>query len=283
VAAIQLVGFAVLLVGTFFTIRHNQQVRKIEQYSRAGDLLASNRPSVRVAGVYAFGQLGRASRHDHRTVTNLLAAYVRAEAPKKSKQGADPSQTPADIQSVVTVLAERKVKYDPKDRFRIGLSHTDLRRARFSKAPFDKAHFRHSSLRGAVARKAHLRHADLDEADLTKAKLNGAHMEHAKLTKANLTWADLTEADLSDANLTGATLIAADLTDATLHRARLPEATLMADAVVTESQLKAARGWTKQHTEVTFKTREDRERSDGRSQQKRRDSGMTDASSSDRT
>jgi uncharacterized protein YjbI with pentapeptide repeats len=271
IAALQMVGFTVLVFGTAYTIHHNRQTRKIEQYARAGELLSSDHGGGRVAGVYSFEQLSLASTRDHATVVELLAAYIRAQAPEESIKGPGPKQTPADIQSALTVLARRDVKKDPPDdRFRVYLSHTDLRRARLAPGHFDKAHFRHSRMQKIVARTAHLRSANLEEADLNDAKLTGAHLTDANLTGAkligadltgaDLTGADLSSADLTEANLTKATLELADLTGAKLSRATFSEATKMRDAVIEEKTLEAAVGYTEQHKQETFTDRRGRDR-----------------------
>jgi hypothetical protein len=169
--------------------------------------LASDKLAERLGGIFALEHLMRESDRDHETIVELLAAFIREQAPRDRVQ--DPPETeelpwPAnDVQAALAVLGRRPVRPESRRISLVGatLDRVDLSGGRFSGANLDLA-----SLRGAL---------------LIGADLAGAHLRQARLT-----WADLSEASLVDADLTGADLGNAWFFSAQLHRARFTGAKL---------------------------------------------------------
>ena len=192
-----------------------------ERFSKAIEQLGSDKPEVRLGGIYTLERIARDSAPDQWTVMEVLTAFVRQNAPVIKE---NESQSPEDqkkflelrisIQACLTVIRERK--------------HPDLENKYLDLARVNISGFnlKGLNLKGANLTGANLTGAKLTRADLTEAKLMGANLKEADLTRADLTEADLIGAKLYKADLTGAYLIAANLTEANLYRADLIEANL---------------------------------------------------------
>lgn len=154
-----------------------------DRYSKAIALLASDKLTERLGGVYALELLMRESEHEHQTASAVLAAFVRERAPLgKEPPGPRPE---TDVQAALSVLGRRPLRHEDH--------------------PIDLSY---SNLSGAV-----LKDARLSGADLSHCILQGTD-----LTDANLHGAALVGADLSEARLWGTSLIGADLVRCTAAR-----------------------------------------------------------------
>lgn len=176
-ALAQIVGGGVLLVGLYFTARnlHATEEGKItDRFSKAIELLGSEKVEVRLGGIYALERIARDSERDHWTVMEVLTAYVRENAPsRRTSEATTDQQTKnkrprTDMQAILTVLG-RRVREHERVEQHIELTGTDLT--------------------GALLVGADLRGADLAGADLASAHLRGAHLTGAVLRRADLTHA----------------------------------------------------------------------------------------------
>jgi uncharacterized protein YjbI with pentapeptide repeats len=120
------------------------------------------------------------------------------------------------------------------------LSRGDLKQVWMPRASLRKAHLHKSDLSGAV-----LWGAKLNNADLREAKLNGIGLKGADLSGALLGRADLSGARLWGANLEDADLRGADLSGARLWGANLEDA-----LTLKETELRGAKGLTKEQLKV---------------------------------
>jgi hypothetical protein len=172
-----------------------------ERFSHAVDQLGSRDHNVRVGGIYALEQVADALPQDYQwTVTEILAAFIRQQAPWKSEpqtapQSCDnlrPRDTPAkqpevDVQAALEVIGRRQLEYAPPLNGQpraVDLRHTDLR--------------------GANLTTANLEYAALTDSNLEAASITSVNLRHATLRGANLTCAFMPESDLEGADLTGA-------------------------------------------------------------------------------
>jgi len=207
----QIIGGLVVLLGlyaTFKNVRVAEEGKLTERFSKAVELLGSEKLDVRLGGIYALERIARDSLKDHWTVMEILTAFVREQS-KKGYEGSiqwitdedggytypDPVQPEititVDIQAALTVIGRRKWTDQERPRQRIDL--TD------------------SFLRGTVLFEANLRRANLCNSDLTgsilpQTNLSGALLINATLIEADLTYTNLNETRLDYAKLHGADL-----------------------------------------------------------------------------
>lgn len=204
-----------------------------ERFTRAVDQLGSEKPEVRLGGIYALERIARDSTDDHPQIVELLSAFIREQAPlpahddaaktRSDRSEAAPRPT-VEVQAALTVLGRRDIAYDTATKPSMHLAYTDLRRAVLIDGHFERAGFRGAYLRGGPG--ASLRGVHLEEAHLREAHLEGAGMSNAYLQDANLKDAHLEDARLEHAHLEGARLDGADLRRARLINAHLDRANL---------------------------------------------------------
>lgn len=244
----QIIGGFGLLVGLYLTYRNVKIAHKnvevaeegklTDRFSKAVELLGSDKLDVRLGGIYALERIARDSRKDHWTVMEVLTAFVR-EHSKKEYEGSiqwitdddggyaypDPEQPEisiaVDVQAAVTVIGRRKWAEQEKPHQRI-----DLRRSFLKRAYLSGANLRRALLSNTDLTKANLMSADLTEASLWGAKLNAAFLKETRLINANLSEADLSNATLGCAKLQKANLFGAKLASAILREADLTGAYL---------------------------------------------------------
>ena len=210
-----------------FTGLSLQQTRDQNQLAESGQItdrfnaavanLGSSTQTIRIGGIYALQRIMQDSPRDQLTVVQVLAAFVREEAPVKgAPEPPTADGTPAiDVQTALTVLATRNPSGDGNaviDLDKTDLSFADLAAADLADAELDGANLTDTYLAGA-----NLTGADLTRADLTAADLAGANLTDTYLVGANLTAADLAGADLDSANLDYADLNNANLEGADLR------------------------------------------------------------------
>jgi uncharacterized protein YjbI with pentapeptide repeats len=228
--------------------RHEKQTqadldrRITDNFTKAVELLGSNKLEVRLGGIYALERIARESKRDHWPIMETLTAYVRIRLPiqhtGQEVSGSDESRSsansadetaevkersrdlPVDVQAVLTVLSRRKAEHDAEGEL-INLSGVDLRWFDLAAVKLIRVNLSWSNLREANLIQANLSEADLRWADLSRANLTEADLTGASLRKANLTEADLRQAALIQADLRKANLRRADLRGARLNAAVL--------------------------------------------------------------
>ena len=219
--------------------RHEEQTkadvqrRITESITKAIEQLGSEKPQVRLGGIYALERISRESADDHRTVLEVLSAFVREQARWREPDIGDLFQPatgarsdeaqretghnpPTDIAAVLAVITRRTAE---RAMLGLDLSATDLGGASLSDAHLRSPNFRRANLAMAVFARAHL-----DSADFSEARLWGAVFTDARLVGANFTQARLEDARFPSACLPGAAFMLARLEGAVFNRARLEEA-----------------------------------------------------------
>ncbi len=258
-ATAQILAGTALLSGLYFTWRTlqvNREGQITERFTRAIEQLGathddkSKNLELRLGGIYALERIARESEEDHRSIMEVLTAYVRQHAPwqpedaqqvegdaaaekkseEDSREESETAEVPpyfrvrsaapaADIQAIMTVIGRRTRSYGQGDFDLLDL--LDLHETNLWGAFLWEA-----DLSGAILWGANLSHTSLREADLSGAILSEADLSEADLSGAILWGAILSGADLSGAILSGAGLLRADLSGAkNLTQAQLKETT----------------------------------------------------------
>jgi uncharacterized protein YjbI with pentapeptide repeats len=234
-------------------LRNAQQGQVTDRYTKATEQLGSDKPEVRLGGIYALERLMTDSARDHRTIVEVLTSFVRMHAQDPPPVGSDAGNLAADVQAALTVIGRRDesrennslrldlagVDFHGKNLGHANLARADLTFARLEIADLSRADLTGALLENARLDSAHLPHdlagtflrdadlvgvdlrgADLRGAELTGAVVEGADLRGAQLAAATLRNAHLKGVDLSNADLRGADLKGADLRGADLRRVR---------------------------------------------------------------
>ncbi|MCC5604562.1 pentapeptide repeat-containing protein [Nostoc sp. CHAB 5714] len=208
-----------------------------ERFSKAIEQLGNEKIETRFAAIYALERIARDSHKDHWTIMEILAAFIRENAPvnQKYEDSQNLSKLPTDIQTALTVIGRRDSYKDPVNQ-KLDLRNTDLSNADLTEANLSKAILVGANLQWVNFTRANLSEADLSitylcgsilyEANLQKAMLPEANLQGVVLRKANLSKAILYDANLEgailcDAKLQGAILCGANLEGAVLCDANL--------------------------------------------------------------
>ena len=198
-----------------------------ERIFKATDQLNPERPVFsRISGIQALGEIAKDSPRYHWQIMEVLAAFVRTNAPRKEEEEGYEERSPnisPDIQAALTVIGRRDWNRPIQA---LDLSNTDLRGANLHRANLqgvnlDGANLQEVRLIAANLERATLKRANLEGVIMHKANLQRANLEEAKLQGADLDMTDLQEADLFSTYLQRTRLRAANL-----QRARLPGANL---------------------------------------------------------
>jgi hypothetical protein len=209
---VELLGGVVLLTGLYFTGRNvwiTQEGQITDRFNQAIDHLGSDKPDVRLGGIYALARIARDSPKDHWAVVQVFCARLRA-IPASETQGVS-----LEAQTMLTLLGRRRVEYD-QDGEVLDLTGARLNGANLTEGHFEKTRFDEGQLEGAVFRRAVLR-----SASFRGSNLGGAYLREADLINADLTGATLCDASLRDADLNGADLFGSNLKNASLLGADL--------------------------------------------------------------
>lgn len=233
-----------------------------ERFSKAIEQLGNEKIETRFAAIYALERIAKDSPKDHWTIMEILAAFIRENAPvnmEYENELLQSSKLPTDIQTALTVIGRRDSSKDPVNQ-KLDLRNTDLSNADLTEANLSRAIFVGANLQWVNFTRVNLSEADLSvtylcgsifyEANLQKAILPEANLQGAVLRKANLSQAILYDANLEgtvlcDANLEGAVLCDANLEGAILCDANLEEVNFegsnLQDANLIGSNLQSAK------------------------------------------
>ena len=161
-----------------------------ERYQKGAEMLGSEIPSVRLAGVYALASLARDHPEQYNIqIIELLCAFIRNPPEIKEGQGKGDSQDDLpplreDVQAAITAVggrSKRGLSYEKAGGFRLDLSGAWLKWAKL----------RNAQLSGAKLPRANLNYANLKCADLSGADLGGAYLPDAWLKDTDLSGAYL--------------------------------------------------------------------------------------------
>ncbi|WP_334862792.1 pentapeptide repeat-containing protein [Nostoc sp.] len=225
------------------SINHRQltpQQNVPERFSKAIEQLGNEKIETRFAAIYALERIAKDSPKDHWTIMEILAAFIRENAPvnqEYEEESRQSSKLPTDIQTALTVIGRRDSSKDSVNQ-KLDLRNTDLSNADLTEANLSRAILVGANLQWVNFTRVNLSEADLSvtylcgsilyEANLQKAILPEANLQGVVLRKANLSQAILYDANLEgailcDANLEGAILCDANLEGAILCDANLEE------------------------------------------------------------
>jgi uncharacterized protein YjbI with pentapeptide repeats len=218
------------------TLRLTADQQQTERFTRAVAQLASERPEVRIGGIYGLDDVGAASVERRRPIAQILLAYLRqryrrsAEARRFARGqrfraanegfgcGLPQSVIVADdMQAALGVI----VGHAETARPRFVLARLDLRYFRALGADFRQADLTSSYVIAGDLRRAHFDRATADDADFTTTCLRGASFINARLNNAQFAGANLNDADLSNSSTRGASFNWAQLRRVDLRRADL--------------------------------------------------------------
>ncbi|MEW2267849.1 pentapeptide repeat-containing protein [Streptomyces sp. NPDC047868] len=221
-----------------------------ERYVEAIKLMASEKLTERLGGIYALERIMRDSRKDYATVVEVLAAFVRERAAAGTEEVFDDKDVKPDedVQAALTVLGRRPIHSDGPSY--INLRNTDLRGVDLSDAKFDQVDLRNARLQRAYFARASLRDAvfqgaALHKADFSFTRLNGAifyqaGMEETALWQADaenavFSYANMERARLREAKLQGAAFLHTKVASAEFHGADLAR-TILKDIDLSRSE-----------------------------------------------
>jgi hypothetical protein len=220
----QIIGGLVVLLGlyaTFKNVRVAEEGKLTERFSKAVELLGSEKLDIRLGGIYALERIARDSLKDHWTVMEVLTAFVRERTKNEYKEIADaggnitlvaveskPNIT-VEVQAALTVIGRRKWTDQERPRQKIKLMDSFLRGTVLFDANLRDANLCNTILTQSILsrtdlRKAILFNANLIEADLSYTKLNDTLLDYAKLHGADLsksigpTWEQISKAIIDE-------------------------------------------------------------------------------------
>ena len=230
----QTIGGLLVLLGLYATFRNMEIAREnlrvaeegklTERFSKAVELLGSDKLDIRLGGIYALERIAQDSLKDHWTVMEVLTAFVREQSRKEyrdyipslsessSSIDIDDLTLREDIQAALTVIGRRewsKVErpHQELNLMRAFLGKVFLLDADLRNANLFKTNLQQSILFRTDLRKATLADAILIGADLNYAKLNGTNLQFALLHRADLrtsiglSWAQISKAVITDETL----------------------------------------------------------------------------------
>ncbi|MFE6922837.1 pentapeptide repeat-containing protein [Nocardia sp. NPDC057663] len=227
IAALWFTGQSLRATEQQYSLSERGQVT--DRFTKAVEQLGSDKPDVRLGGIYSLERLAQDSPADHPVIIELLTAFIRSHAESPCRQPTPTVSLPQDVQAALTVVGRRNVENDGPRLVNLSdtcLAHANLYRANFAGLSLFNTDLTDANLNGINLAAAVLDGAHLSSATLGTADLSGASLNFADLTGANFTFANLTGARFSSANLTGASLDETNFTGANLGGANLTGASL---------------------------------------------------------
>jgi hypothetical protein len=200
---------------TELTLLHQQAVaeqaeydaserRITELYTKAADQLGSDRPPVRLAGLYALARLGESAISQRQTIVNVVCAYLRM--PFTETDHPEARQEKQVRRAALEILYTHRQSARPEAFWTVTM---DLDDANLTEALLHNADFGSVSMFRAIFDEAELMGIDFTNADLSATSLINAELVNADLTDASLDRANLDGALLSGATLAGTLLAGA--------------------------------------------------------------------------
>ncbi|UBF27469.1 pentapeptide repeat-containing protein [Kovacikia minuta CCNUW1] len=255
---VQALGGAFFFVTAYLTWRNvkaTEEKQITERFSKAVEMLGSDKIEVRLGGIYALERISKDSVKDYWTIIEILTGFVRERSRSRWEQEKpqlggikEATHPPTDIQAVLTVLKHRALSYGKGEEYRPNLRLADFSRLILPKSTLKEMDLWGANFQNSVLQESKLMGANLAEANLSNTNLNLADFSNATLAGANLSGAemrgaDLSGADLSGADLRGVALNGADLSGANLEGADLEGATLW-NTILRGAKLGASRNLT---------------------------------------
>lgn len=236
--AVQALAGLVLAFGALYTARNY----KLSKDGQLTDRLRSAVDQVHTGGVAAIGgivsleRLASDSERDRREVVELMATYVRMQAPLPSVAPPLTDRPILDsvLQTALTTIGRSFKKVSGTRALDLSASFlrgVDLRNAVLPAVYMERSDLASARLAEMSAEKADFSGANLTSVDATEIRLRGAKLDGAYLTDAIMSNADLRDAELRGAHisrvfLAGARLSRCDLSGARGEEVLFPQADL---------------------------------------------------------
>ncbi len=220
----------------------NEQGLIVDRLIKSTELLAHEKESVRIGGIYGLWRIAMDSpnQNDKRTVLDILCAFVRASCTdaviRYSDSGLSVSAKNGEFSTQGVTFDGDADKKETISRIRpdvqvvlnfLGYQLEDLQLAGGYRLNLNGAMLPNAYLKGANLSGTQLEEANLEGANLEGINLKAAEMSRVRLGGAHLDGANLSEANLFLANLDGASLFIANLERAYLAGAYLAEVNLL--------------------------------------------------------
>ncbi|MFC7844633.1 pentapeptide repeat-containing protein [Streptomyces sp. NPDC057382] len=230
------------------------------RYVEAIKLLASDKIHERLGGIYALERVMADSDRDHRTIVEVLSAFVRTKLivedaadgeiadaskplPSRRSAGTALRTFDEDVKAALIVLSRRNPalrRSVPAELFGIHVEGHDLVGLSWQSVNLTRANLMGARLKKVNLDGATLDHANLARADLASASMKGASLGGSLMASADLVRADLSGARFNDARMSHVIMNKATASGARLIRARLDRASLN-DADLSGADLARAR------------------------------------------
>jgi len=236
---VQFLGGAVVLIGSYLAYRNVKAVEKnigisqdsqiTDRFTRAIEQFGSERPEIRLGGLYALERVARDSERDHDPVMEVLTSYIRSQCARPI--GTTPTNTRStsdDVQPVLSVIGRRDWRHEI-DGHCLDFSYVDLCGLKLDGGHFEDVRFDNANLEGCTMLGTGLDGASFINANLRHVSFAGAELIGTDFKDALLDAADLRGCDISQAlNLTSDQLSAAvvDASTTMLDPTRLEIASL---------------------------------------------------------
>ncbi|MFH8631114.1 pentapeptide repeat-containing protein [Streptomyces lydicus] len=220
-----------------------------ERYVEAIKLLASDRITERLGGIYSLERIMGDSSRDRGTVVEVLAAFIRENARIPSEPFETPLdyRAPEDIQAAFTVLVRRKVQDDGNS---VLLTYADLRGislrgGRFDNlvlggARFDRGTFWDVSLTRANLSSANFRNVTFYGGSLSGSVLYFADFERAHLSNVDMDGSVLQSVNFKKAVLDGCSMQDVDLQNAIMDQTRIIDSTTLSPGDLAKADIRNA-------------------------------------------
>lgn len=191
-----LAGLGAGLTLLYTHLRHqlDRDANATGRYTQAIEQIGSAVVSIRLGGIYALGRLQRDSPNDARTISEVLASFVRESAGRPPNGGVDP-----DLTAAIGVLG----------RGGIASWNADLRGTRLSYGELEELSF---------PKDADLRKSELTGADLSRARLPGARLDNSDMKNVILDGSNLVAFEMKGGDVSGASFFRADARRAQIYR-----------------------------------------------------------------
>lgn len=186
----------------FQNYQATQEKNAADRFSKAVEQLGNENIHVRLGGIFALEQIANTEDKYYWQIMEILTAYVRTRSPWPEKEDkrqvnletGEIEKIAEDIQSVITVLSNRRQSYQNGEQSPLNLSRVDLRSCLFVIfSDFKGANFSHSNLSQTRLSSVNLSHALFEEADLSKANLMQSELLSAFFRNSNISGARFSE------------------------------------------------------------------------------------------
>jgi len=223
---------------------------------------------VRLGAIYSLEELSKINIRYFNPIMEILAGYVRQNAPLILEENSIPDNVRIDVQAVLTVLCRSERDLNCASDILLDLSNTclrgaifhfgnlpgvnfsgsDLKRADFSICRLFRTNFEYANLAEAQFQMAGIIATNFFRANAEEASFKSAILQNSEMIETNLSNAQMQETDLRNveftrADLSGACLEGADALGASFFDANLNSTMLWDVKNLNCIDLKLANNW----------------------------------------